>query len=270
MRNTDTWLITALTNLHAGSGDADYGIVDKLVQRDAVTGLPTVHSSGIKGALREAFDVQQLADTEDVFGSDNRKGNSDNLKQGSYHFYGARLLALPVRSSHDLFYLATCREIIIDFLTDMERLGATNPASDLSAFQTLSTSTTEIKPGSPVYFGKNHGRIQLEDFEAEHNGMEINLSSKFGDRLALFHCDDFQQLCKELPVIARNHLENGISSNLWYEEVVPRESRFYCMISKPNAEDTKLEIVVKNNLKNLLQIGGNATVGYGLCKFEKL
>ena len=28
----------------------------------------------------------------------------------------------------------------------------------------------------------------------------------------------------ELPVLARNKLDNGISKNLWYEQVVPHES----------------------------------------------
>lgn len=30
----------------------------------------------------------------------------------------------------------------------------------------------------------------------------------------------------ELPVLARNKLDNGISKNLWYEQVVPHESLF--------------------------------------------
>lgn len=50
MRTTDTWLIQAISNLHAGKGDADFGIIDKHVQRDPVTGLPVIFASSIKGA----------------------------------------------------------------------------------------------------------------------------------------------------------------------------------------------------------------------------
>ena len=47
--------ITAKTNMHVGSGDTNYGIIDKLVQRDVLSNLPMIHSSSLKGALREFF-----------------------------------------------------------------------------------------------------------------------------------------------------------------------------------------------------------------------
>jgi CRISPR-associated protein Cmr4 len=51
-----SYLIECLSNLHVGSGDANYDVIDKKVQRDPVTNLPCIHSSGIKGAFREYFD----------------------------------------------------------------------------------------------------------------------------------------------------------------------------------------------------------------------
>ena len=45
--------IDCITNLHVGSGDLNYNIVDNEVERDAVTGYPVIHASGLKGALRE-------------------------------------------------------------------------------------------------------------------------------------------------------------------------------------------------------------------------
>ena len=47
------------TNLHAGSGDANYGIIDKLVQREPATNRPIIHSSSLKGALREYFEFKE-------------------------------------------------------------------------------------------------------------------------------------------------------------------------------------------------------------------
>jgi len=89
-----------------------------------------------------------------------------------------------------------------------------------------------------------------------------------GENIALFHDDDLKSLCHELPVIARNNLENGISQNLWYEEVVPRESVFYSFVTYGAGETHTLW----NNLNSgnlLLQVGGSATIGYGLCKIKK-
>ena len=47
------YIIENKTSLHVGSGDANFGIVDKEIQRDAITKYPTIHSSSLKGALRE-------------------------------------------------------------------------------------------------------------------------------------------------------------------------------------------------------------------------
>ena len=46
------YLLECLTNLHVGSGEVNYNIVDNEVERDVVTNYPTINSSGVKGALR--------------------------------------------------------------------------------------------------------------------------------------------------------------------------------------------------------------------------
>ena len=77
------------------------------------------------------------------------------------------------------------------------------------------------------------------------------------------------EISRRLPVIARNCLENGVSKNLWYEEVVPRESVFYTGIV--NSQNTaKFEDFCRKLEDNLIQIGANATIGYGFTKFEEV
>lgn len=78
--------------------------------------------------------------------------------------------------------------------------------------------------------------------------------------------ENFNSLCSDdnLPIIARNCLENGESTNLWYEQVLPSQSVLATIIQTNNAEDL--------NILNgaIVQIGANATIGYGYCKFIKL
>lgn len=81
-------------------------------------------------------------------------------------------------------------------------------------------------------------------------------------------CDykTFETLCSDdnLPIIARNCLENGESVNLWYEQVLPSQSVLATIIQTVKKDDLDMlngEIV---------QIGANATIGYGYCKFIKL
>ena len=76
----------------------------------------------------------------------------------------------------------------------------------------------------------------------------------------------FEQLCNNdnLPIIARNCLENGESVNLWYEQVLPSQSVLATVIQTNAKED--LDCL---NGK-IVQIGANATLGYGYCRFIKL
>jgi len=50
--NVHLYKIECLTNLHVGSGDINYNVVDNEVEKD-INGYAMIHSSGLKGALRE-------------------------------------------------------------------------------------------------------------------------------------------------------------------------------------------------------------------------
>lgn len=63
--------ITAITNLHVGSGTENIGVVDNLIQRDVITKLPIIHSSSLKGALREHCNCNKDQNVIDyIFGSE--------------------------------------------------------------------------------------------------------------------------------------------------------------------------------------------------------
>ena len=69
---------------------------------------------------------------------------------------------------------------------------------------------------------------------------------------------------ENLPIIARNVLENGESKNLWYEQVLPSETILYTIIVEEGDD-------LMNALNGkIVQIGADATIGYGYCLFELL
>ena len=73
---------------------------------------------------------------------------------------------------------------------------------------------------------------------------------------------------EQLPVIARNQLDNGKSENLWYEEVVPAESRFVFFVSYDDEEIfAKFDKIIQ---EKVIQIGANGSIGYGFCKITKV
>lgn len=260
----EIYTIRTLTNLHAGSGDANYGIIDKLVQRDPVDEFPIVNASSLKGALRENKKVEKgnnnrHKDIVNIFGND--PNDNDTSVKGNYYFFEARLLSIPVRSNAMPFFRATSVELIEAFTSHLEDLGLTELADRYNI------SDQVVAKGKPSILSSLNTPVYLEDWAAEKNlpeSVSTKLQPIIGDNIALFEHSDLKDLCRHLPVIARNHLESGISQNLWYEEVVPRETVFYTVLLRPDGND------LLNIDDQTIQIGGNATIGYGFTKFRKI
>lgn len=215
--------IRALTNLHPGSGDNNYGIVDKLIQRDPTTGFPTIHTSGIKGAMREFFENNSVDKNiiTSLFGSD-PQAESTKIQQGSLRFISAELLALPqpgTSADGQAFKIRYVPEQIGAWLSKVDFF---NPEGRVSI---NNEGWVEIKPGL------------------------------------------FKKIADDMPVIARNYLDDGQSKNLWYEEFVPRESVFGCVVQGAEADLKTFNTQINGKV---IQLGGNATVGYGYCLFTSI
>lgn len=269
---TSFYLLTAHTNLHVGSGDANYGVIDNLVQRDVLTELPTIHESGIKGALKEYFayqyrgnhgnSVQTAKDNEPLI--QHVFGYKDG--DGKYRFYGGHLLTFPVRPSEGaLFLRATSPQLLKDLIDYAKVFGVTLP--DLTALTILSNLAPAIN--RPFVFNDkfNGKKIEYKNFVGLLN-TSSPVSWLGGNTLVVFNDDDFKQICgpNKLPVLARNSLQDGQSKNLWYEEIVPRQTTFYSFVFKT---DVLYDIAFEAALANgSIQVGGNASIGYGVMKFE--
>ena len=123
--------IDCLTNLHVGSGDLNYNIVDNEVERDAVTGYPVVHASGLKGALREHYSKKNDLQFNiiDVFG---QEAGAAEIKAGDYKFLDAYLLARPMRVSGQLASIMVVSEKSVnDFIRRMNVLESRNTALNI-------------------------------------------------------------------------------------------------------------------------------------------
>lgn len=276
------------TNLHAGSGDANYGIIDKLVQREPATNRPIIHSSSLKGALREYFEFKKpptkdgdkvITDklVREIFGSHQ---NDDNMETGKCRFLAAYLLSLPVRSNVTPYFMATSVDVLKELKQEAESTGFTLKPELVKEINSIiglfiENGKEALHKGEPVIFTNQFGtNVILEDWNARINDnvKVAELGKIAGNPLAVFNSSHFANLCNQLPVIARNQLENGESKNLWYEEVVPRFSRFFQFTLIPDEKNSDIDSFVADltDSKNTFQIGANATIGYGYCKFNTL
>ena len=234
MKNNNAWLITAKSNLHVGNENtSSYGLIDKAVQRDALTGLPCINSSSLKGALNEYCSVVAgLSPTDriEIFGVDKKNKNS-STKKGLYTFFDANILFLAIQGKDKLYSLVTTRSILKAYSEKMQLF-------DIAVEPDVNRLLDKLKIALDI------NNITI-DFVSDSEFIEL--------------CSD-----EELPIIARNCLEDGQSVNLWYEQVLPQETVFYTLML---AEVDKLSSVLD---KKIIQIGANATIGYGYCRFNKI
>lgn len=272
--------IQSITNLHVGSGDINFNIVDNEVQRDPVTGYPTIFSSSLKGALRQHFGTGSTVTK--IFGSerkDSAGNNGEGSKPGHVKFFGGSLLLLPVRAAkgRQLYYLLTTPVILQSFASFYEQL--TGQAAPMKA--TLEACGTLQGENSCLIYGETEIGIEGSSYHSQEwkdkEACKQELQKLFGltedDMGRLVIVEDRLVSELHLPVLARNQLENGISQNLWYEEIVPHEAVFTTAVLSDGTETgaealTAFQDYIKEHA--LLQLGGNATIGYGLTQMTAM
>lgn len=223
--NTHVFLIIAKSNLHVGNeSGGEFSIIDKAIQRDPLTSLPCINSSSLKGAIKEFCVHNTNVNVGKYFGSDVDKetGKVKAETQKGQAIFFDAKLLFLPQQDDRSLYHYATSDDVIKMMN--ERVKLFNP------------KFTYEKPS------KFHDKDVVTCNERE------SLS-------ALCHDDN-------LPIIARNVLENGESNNLWYEQVLPAETVLYTIIQEEGND------VAEALDGQIVQIGANATIGYGYCKFE--
>lgn len=242
--------LKCLTNMQMGGGDVNYNVVDIEVEKDPVTGYPTMNASGVKGALREYFSrrspeelgqdtpeqVQKVVDRLFGSGSD-KKGGAGALK-----IMSGDLLARAMRASSgaEPFYLVSTREA----LRLVENKVFAFTGKHLPWEKAVSGETSPMAEG----FSLKEPRTLSKE--------------------TVYLMEEREFSAVSLPCFARNYLENGVSKNLWYEEVVPHQSVFVLVVA---SEDKDALTFFRNSVEGkVIQFGGNASVGCGYCKVTQI
>jgi len=270
----------AITPVHSGTGQT-VAVIDLPIAREKATGWPMIPGSSIKGVVRDSYPGDEKV-KEELFGTQENAGKLVLTDQ--------RILCLPVRSFFGTFAWVTCPLVLQRFVKDMTGIGATVPFT--ATIPTVSgEDACKICPGSKLV---NGGKVYLEDLDlnpAEDaadtktiaGGIAAALfandqqaQTHFTERFAIVSDELFNFLSETATeVAARIALnERGTTTddggNLWYEEAVPAETIFAgaALYTKDGnaAEDKPLTQVLEPISGKCIQIGGNASVGRGLCR----
>ncbi len=252
--------LLAETSIHPGSGQ-DAGFVDLPVAREAATDYPVIVGSSMKGALLDRARSENLDDPDRnaVFGKQD--------SAGSLIVSDARLVALPIRCLTGTYKWVTCPHLLERLSRDHQRSG-----NDVNAAKALA-------PDLGAYIGSGKGELFLEERQFQHGSdlpKEIvalvasliaheETKNRVDGQLVVLNNSDFAWFARYgLAVNARNVLDNEkkTSKNLWYEETIPPDSLFYCLLAeRGDGALAKVETMFAS--RPYLQVGGNETVGQG-------
>ena len=270
--NTHLFQIKCLTNLHVGSGDTNYNIIDLEVERDPILGEPTIHASGVKGALRdhceEAWNTNKKDDDPritKIFGS--RPGGEH---PGSYKFFSASMIARPLRVSEGdrSFVLVSTSETIETFVDFLD--GIRSKAFDTQAILTELSYIKKCCGLKKKNFAVSEGGVsEIEGIEAMTISNQMPEMTKLIGNEMFALTDSLVEF--DLPVLAHNFLnDNGISEHLWYEEIVPHKSVFYFAVLEPNGNGNYFSDFKMALEDTAVQFGGNASTGYGYATVKEI
>jgi len=283
--------IHALSSLHAGTGQG-VGAIDLPIAREKATGVPFVPGSTIKGVLRDLSEGKDPARTVKVFGPPPTNAEDH---AGSLLVSDARLLLLPVRSVAGTFAWVTSPYLLRRLMRD-----ATGTPGLPTAVPAVSASNECLiaQTGNILALDLNGtSKVCLEDIDLEAKtspSTEVDAWLTFlkdclfpndtewqrllGERLCIVH-DDVMSFLVDTATEVRPRIrldadtKTVVRGQLWYEEALPAESVLVSVaaalpVKKAEIDASAVLAHVKTLADQPMQLGGKATVGYGICRVQ--
>jgi len=281
---TRLMFLHALSPLHAGTGQG-VGAIDLPIAREKGTEIPIVPGSSLKGVLRDACAALHKDDDtcKRIFGPD---PDTDKAHEhaGAVVLTDLRLVALPVRSLAGVFAWVSSPFLLRRLARDAQLAGQ----SGMPAKPALPDTDTALVVGNVLQI---NGKVILEDVslttQTQANDWANWLADKvfpddqtwqdeFKARFCIVHDNVISYLLSVgTEVTARIRLKGDektvAKGALWYEEALPAETILAGLVAaQPNgqAQPDAVFNVVGELAGHPLQVGGNATVGRGLCRLS--
>lgn len=236
-----------------------------------------------------------------AFGYD-ESGVNENIKKhfgndtefsGALGFSDARILFFPVRSAKGVFAWITCPFALKRFEEEM------NLTDQKVIFNKYDVSIGNCKLNNESKILINDKSVVLEEysFEAKKEDLSnvVNVFSEIPElkeKIVILSDDDFKDFVNlSTEVITRTKIDNATgtvaSGALFNEEYLPAESIMYYLvfaspvfqkdekkkgIFKSNGESEEQQVFefFENGLPEIVQIGGNATIGKGIVKTKQI
>jgi CRISPR-associated protein Cmr4 len=233
---------------------------------------------------------RQVANEDDpdlvaIFGPG--KVGPDTSHAGALSLTDARILAFPVRSLKGVFAWVTCRAVLERLQRDLSLIQANSNAFTLPDAPVKDMALCAAN--SPLLVDGN--KLVLEEFDFVRTGdvgavanwvsqravADEATQRRLQSHLVVLYDDDFTHFARHATeIVARVGLDyerkTVKSGALFYEEFLPAETLFYSVVlassSRRDGHDRSASEILRylrDNMPPVLQIGGDETIGKGLC-----
>ena len=226
---------------------------------------------------------------------------------GSIAFTDARILLFPVKSLKGIFGWITSPAVLERFKEDLIIAGQINgfPTNDFSALVNTHPENSNLVISSKVVFEEYAFEVKPDEettqigkwfaekiFPVKQGKDTYNYwREKLRKDLIILSDDDFKEfVTSSTEVIARTviNINTGTAENLWYEEYLPSDTILYslAMTSPVRVEEDNKKGVLKADIPDkeaekvlefftkgcpeILQIGGDQTIGKGIVRIQSL
>jgi CRISPR-associated protein Cmr4 len=289
---SDILLITAITNLHVGTGRGGE-VVDLPIQRDSY-GFPTIYSSSLKGAIKSYIYNNDGQFAEILFGPD---GSGEFASPVA--LTDAYLLAFPSRSLKGVYCYLTCPLLLKRFkeYTDMIGYKLDNDIKSLieegkyyicDDLTNISISSDDKKV---VVINEE---LVLENLNEDKKINKLKKILGLDKELIVIKDEDAQQQVERslirLTRVKLNRSSKTVQSGPWTEEYVPPKTVFFSTLHYSKLSDSilkKYEKIIGDKIKNknkmeeeiraylknklgFLIIGGHETIGSGIVNIHNI
>ncbi len=222
---------------------------------------------------------------------------------GSIAFTDARILLFPVKSLKGIFAWITCPQVIERFKEDLRIAGydlkdfpseiqpntiPQNSTITISSKVILEEFTYEVKDDGNT--GKLAKWLAEKIFpKKDSNDVYKYWREKLEKDLVVLSDDDFREfVTNSTEVIARTVIDSttGTAGNLWHEEYLPQDTILYSIamaspirvekddkkgiFKSENSEEEAKKVIefFTKGIPEIIQIGGNQTIGKGIVRIQ--
>lgn len=284
--------VHALSPIHAGTGQS-VDVIDMPIAREKATNLPYIPGSSVKGVIRDVYNDQDKK--KHVFGTEEQAGDAI--------FADQRLLLLPIRSLYGTFAWVTSPYVLNRFAREAKTC-FTKPdeVPTINASDTIRKHANDSSNDKAIALVTKHSvlsandTVYLEDLDIPTStnpaGNAADAWAQWLGATIFKHDDPWQTILQERLCIVHDEIFNFLvttateitarirlddntkvveKGGLWYEEALPAETILAGIVAINDQKGTKNTQAVEEALaqvakQKLIQFGGNATVGRGLCQ----